>query len=399
MTRLARHPAFRLLFAGYLTSIAGDRALFVVLGIWTLDLTGSTAAGGLAFGFLAVAGFAAPLAGVVADRFPRRAVLIGNDLATAALVLCLLAVHDADGIWIVYAVALGYGFSQQVGAAARGAFVAGMVPDDLLPTANGLLEAARSGIRIVAPVVGAGLYLLAGGHAVAVLDAATFAVSAACLWRVVAPDRAGQRGRLQRSELAAGLRHLLATPDLRAPLPWLALGAAGIGASEVIPFAVVHDGLGRGSAFLGVLGACHGAGAIAGGIGAARVIDRRGELAAAIGGCLAGSLAMVLFAVPAVPAALLGSAALGVAIATVMVAWGTLVARRTPAALRGRAAAASELMLSTPYVGTIALAAGAVALVDFRVVSLVGAATLGLAALRLRRSLAAPRASTASAAA
>jgi MFS family permease len=390
MTRLARHPAFRLLFAGYLTSIAGDRALFVVLGIWTLDLTGSTAAGGLAFGFLALAGFAAPLAGVLADRFPRRAVLIGNDLATAALVLALLAVHDADGIWIVYAVALGYGFSQQVGAAARGAFVAGMVPDALLPAANGLLEAARSGIRIVAPIVGAGLYLLAGGHAVALLDAVTFVVSAACLWRVVAPDVQGVRGRPRRAELAAGVRHVLGTPDLRGPLPWLALGATGIGASEVIPFAVVHDGLGRGSAFLGVLGACHGAGAILGGIGAARVIGRRGELAAAITGCLAGAVAMALFAVPSVVAALLGAGALGVAIATVMVAWGTLVARRTPAPLRGRAAAAGELLLSTPYVAAIAGAAGAVALVDFRAVSLAGSACLALSALRLRSAPATP---------
>jgi hypothetical protein len=41
-----------------------------------------------------------------------------------------------------------------------------MLPDGLLPPANGLLEPARSGIRIVAPVAGAGLYLLAGGHAV-----------------------------------------------------------------------------------------------------------------------------------------------------------------------------------------------------------------------------------------
>ena len=53
MHRLARHPAFRLLAAGHITSVFGDRALFVVLGIWTLDLTGSSAAGGLAFAFLA----------------------------------------------------------------------------------------------------------------------------------------------------------------------------------------------------------------------------------------------------------------------------------------------------------------------------------------------------------
>jgi hypothetical protein len=84
-------------------------------------------------------------------------VLIGNDLATAVLVLALLFVNDSGDIWIIYVVALAYGFSQQVGAAARSGLVAGMLPDDLLAQANGVLESARSGIRIAAPVAGAGL--------------------------------------------------------------------------------------------------------------------------------------------------------------------------------------------------------------------------------------------------
>ena len=156
MKRLARHRDFRLLFAGHVTSLFGDRALFVVLGIWALELTGSTGAGGIAFGFLALAGSLAPVAGVIVDRFPRRQALIGNDLATAVMVLALLFVNDSGDVWIIYAVALAYGFSQQVGAAARSGLVAGMLPDDLLPQANGVLESARSGIRIVAPVAGAG---------------------------------------------------------------------------------------------------------------------------------------------------------------------------------------------------------------------------------------------------
>src|SRR5262249_36055790 len=159
---------------GYITSVFGDRALFVVLGIWTLDLTGSSAAGGLAFAFLGLAGLLAPLAGLIADRYPRRAVLIANDLATGLVVLALLAVHDAGDVWIVYAVALLYGFSNQVGAAARGGLVAGLVPDDLLAPANGVIESARSGVRIIAPAAGAALYVAVGGPAVAVLDTATF---------------------------------------------------------------------------------------------------------------------------------------------------------------------------------------------------------------------------------
>jgi MFS family permease len=203
MRRLAAHRDFRLLFLGHATSLFGDRALFVVLGIWALALTGSTGAGALAFGFLAVAGLLAPAAGVIADRFPRRLVLIANDLSTAVVVLALLFVRSADDVWIIYVVALVYGFSQQVGAAARGGLVAGMVPDELRPLANGVLEAARSGIRIAAPVAGAAIYVLVGGGAVAVLDAATFVVSAGCLARVRAPDIARVAGgRVRLSEPA-----------------------------------------------------------------------------------------------------------------------------------------------------------------------------------------------------
>ena len=298
MKRLARHRDFRLLFAGHVTSLFGDRALFVVLGIWALELTGSTGAGGIAFGFLAVAGFLAPLAGVIADRFPRRHVLIGNDLATAVMVLSLLFVNDSGDVWIIYAVALAYGFSQQVGAAARSGLVAGMLPDDLLAQANGLLESARSGIRIAAPVAGAGLYVLSGGGLVAVVDAATFVLSAAALTFVRAPDIArARRGRVRTSELVAGFRHFFTTPVLRAILPAVVFGAGGVGLAEVIPFAVVHDGLHRRGAFLGVLGAFHGAGAIAGGLGAGKVIGRVGEvrslaLALALG---AGGMASYAF--------------------------------------------------------------------------------------------------------
>ena len=265
MKRLARHRDFRLLFAGHVTSLFGDRALFVVLGIWALELTGSTGAGGIAFGFLAVAGFLAPLAGVIADRFPRRHVLIGNDLATAVMVLALLFVNDSGDVWIIYAVALAYGFSQQVGAAARSGLVAGMLPDELLPQANGLLESARSGIRIAAPVAGAGLYVLSGGGLVAIVDAVTFVLSAArsrsCA-RPTSPARSAAacaRASSSRGSATSSRRRCCA----RSCRPSCS-ARGGVGLAEVIPFAVVHDGLHRRAAFLGVLGAFHGAGAIAG---------------------------------------------------------------------------------------------------------------------------------------
>jgi MFS family permease len=387
MRALAGHRDFRLLFAGHVTSLFGDRALFVVLGIWALELTGSTGAGGIAFGFLAAAGFLAPLAGVLADRFPRRHVLIGNDLATAVVVLALLLVRDAGDVWIIYAVALLYGFSQQVGAAARSGLVAGMLPDELLPQANGVLESARSGIRIAAPVAGAGLYVLSGGGLVAVVDAATFVASAAALAFVRAPDIARLRaGRVRAGELVAGFRHFVATPVLRAILPAVVFGASGVGLAEVVPFAVVHDGLHRSGAFLGVLGAFHGAGAIAGGLGAGKAIGRVGEVRTLALGLAVGAGGMASYAFSTVSSALVAALLFGCCLATVIVSWTTLIQRRTPRELLGRAAAAGESIASAPYVVAIGFGSALVELVDFRVLTLVAAAGFALSCAYLVRA-------------
>jgi hypothetical protein len=55
------------------------------------------------------------------------------------------------------------------------------VPTDLLGEANAFLQTVREGLRLVAPLAGAGLYTVAGGSAVALLDAATFLIAAAAL--------------------------------------------------------------------------------------------------------------------------------------------------------------------------------------------------------------------------
>src|SRR5262249_1547331 len=157
------------------------------------------------------------------------------------------------------AVALLYGFSNQVGAAARGGLVAGLVPDELLGTANGIIESARSGIRIVAPAAGAALYVAAGGGAVAVVDALPFPPSAACLLALRAPALAPRHGRVGVRELGAGFAHLLGTSALRRLQLAVTIGAAGVGVAEVVPFSVVHDGLGDSSALLGALSTAHGA--------------------------------------------------------------------------------------------------------------------------------------------
>lgn len=84
---------------------------------------------------------------------------------------------------------------------ARSGLLRGMLPEEQLAVANGALASMRQALRVGAPLAGAGLYAAFGGGVVAVLDAATFLVSAAALLAMRVPDIA--RGRSP----AASCRH------------------------------------------------------------------------------------------------------------------------------------------------------------------------------------------------
>src|SRR5918911_5410007 len=213
---LLRQRSFRVLLAGQTLTLFGDLALILVLGVWAKNLTGSVSAGGAAFFAMIAPTLLAPLIGFVIDRFPRRRVLIVNDLVTAAGLLPLLAVDGRGTVWIIYVVAAFYGLSQQVFFAARAALLQSMLSDDHLGPANAVLESLRMGLRVAGPVVGTGLFAALGGSAVALLDASTFLVSAALLWSLRVPDiDRRRRGASLGDELAGGIRHIRATPILR----------------------------------------------------------------------------------------------------------------------------------------------------------------------------------------
>ena len=81
--------------------------------------------------------------------------------------------------------------------------------------------------------------------------------------------------------------------------------------------------------------------------------------------------------------ALLAATLFGACLAGAMVSWYTHVPRRTPEALRGRVVAASEMLLSRPYIGCIALGATLVGVVDYRVLTIAGGLALAGCAVRI----------------
>jgi MFS family permease len=381
MRRLLALRDARLFLAGQSLSLLGDTALWLALGLWAKDLTGSSSAAGLVILCIVAPQLASPLAGLLVDRVRRRNLLIAVNPLTALAVLPLLAVHNEGDVWIIYSVAFAYGASYVVLAAGQSALLTTLVPRELLGEANAALQAVREALRLITPLAGAGLYTLAGGAAVALLDAATFLAATAALLALSAREPRPHR-EPEPLAIAAGARHVARTPGLREMVVGCALCMLVIGFSETLIFEL-PDALGKPASYVGVLMAVQGIGAIAGALTATRALTRHGELKAAGFGMTIFALGALLMADSALPIVLAGKALFGLGLPWIVVAMLTLLQRSTPPQLQGRAFAASELALGAPQTLSIALGAAFVALVDYRFVLLVQAFTVGLAGVYL----------------
>jgi len=367
MRRVLARRDMRLYVIAQTLSMFGDTALWLALAVWAKSLTGSSAAAGMVIFGITAPGVFAPLSGLLADRVRRRPLLIVTNLLTAAAVLPLLLVHDRGDVWIIYAVTLAYGFSFTVLGAGLSGLLATMLPEDELADANGLIQTAREGLRLFAPLVGAGLYAALGGAAVALLDVATFVIAAGLLamMRVVEPAPEPRSGRLL-AGIADGARHLRQTIPLRQLTVASGVALLVIGFSETLTFEVAGSGLGRDPSFVGVLVSVQGIGAVAGAATAAALVRRFGEGHLAGAGMLVFSLGVTLLASASLPVVLVGITLFGAGIPWIVVALFTLLQRLTPGPLQGRTFSAVEVLVNTPQTVSIALGALLVAFVDYR---------------------------------
>ncbi|WP_141726819.1 MFS transporter, partial [Streptomyces niveus] len=168
-----------LYLSGVVVSGFGTSAMWLVGGIWVKSLTGSDSLAALTVFMMWAPTLAGPLLGAVADRWRRRPLLVFCNLAMAALLPLLLVVDSESRIWILFAVLFVYGVSGVVQDAAEAALVATAIDKRLLGDFNGLRMTANEGMKLLAPLAGAGLYAAYGGGTVALLDTATFALAAA----------------------------------------------------------------------------------------------------------------------------------------------------------------------------------------------------------------------------
>jgi MFS family permease len=383
--RLLNHRDARIYLAGQILSVLGDSALWLAMGIWVKQRTGSNSAAGLVFFAFICGTCLAPLPGLLVDRVRRRPLLITANLATGALV-CLLLLSGGPRLWLVYLVMFGYGAGYSLLGSAQTALLPQLLPADLLGAANSAYQLASSGLHVVTPLLGAGLLVWVGPGPVIGLDAATFGLAAAAAVALRLREKRPARGAEPHwAAITAGLRHIVVTPLLRRVVAAVVIGASVFGFFETVQFAVVGAGLHRSPAFLGVLTAAQGGGAVAGGLLAAPVLARTSERLLVGSGLLACALSCLAATTGQLALVLAGGALLGVCIVWINVGAITLVQRQTPAQLLGRVDAAANVLITLPQAVSIAVGAAAIAVLDYRILLAVMAAVMLVAAGYLAR--------------
>jgi MFS family permease len=178
------------LWLGQLVSNFGDTLHYIALVILVFQLTGQ----GLAVAALVAAEIlpvliVGPVAGVIIDRFSRKAVLIGADVFRAVLVLSLVWPR---GTWHAYAVAAGLSAGNTFFNPTVQAVIPVLTTEDQRLAANSVGWSTGRLVQIIASALAGGLIALIGTGPAFVLNAATFAVSALLITTLSIPAHVGQ---------------------------------------------------------------------------------------------------------------------------------------------------------------------------------------------------------------
>ena len=182
-----RLPAFRFLFAARAISYVGTYLAPIAVAFAILDNGGGATAVGLSFAAWTLAQVAMlAFGGVVGDRVPRRAVMIGSDIASATVrtTMGVLLVTGHAEVWHLIALQACGGAAVAFYSPASYGLVREVVPEDELQQANGLLAIARYAAFPLGAAVGGTIVALIGPGTALIVDAGTYAASALLLSQI-----------------------------------------------------------------------------------------------------------------------------------------------------------------------------------------------------------------------
>jgi MFS family permease len=333
---LLRNSRFLRLWIGQGTSFVGDAVSMVALVVLVVEITGSASAVGGALLARLLPTIASPLAGVIADRVDRRAILVASDFARAVLVLGLVFARDLATIYVLVFL---MGLARTVfNPTVRAAFPSVVGGGDLT-RANAIISGTFSTSIMVGPALGGLLVATVGVDLAFVLDAVTYVVSAILLFTVPLPRprRESEEEASFVHDLRSGFGYLVGARIPLAIVVGAFLTILTINATVPAEVFLAKETFGAGDAGYGLLVSLWGGGMVLGSAMMAVLGDRFNLVLMYFLSIFVGASALVGTGLaPAFALALVALTVEGAATGIDNVATDTILQQRVPEAFLGR---------------------------------------------------------------
>ena len=358
-----RHRDFRLLWAGQTVSSLGNNINGVAMPFQLLAIGATPLQLGIAVALHIGTGVAfLLLGGAIADRLPRRALILASDVvgACVAATLALLSATGLLRVEHVYIAAVILGAAGAFMQPAYRAIIADLVPPDILLAANATRLLGRSVTRIVGPTIGGLAVALSGPSLAFSIDALTFLVSFGTLLLAhPARRRTTPSSTSIVRDIGDGLAYVFSVRWLwMTTIYFMLVNVAYAGHSGVMAPLLVRDTLGGDARLFGTIIAAYGVGTIVASIGVAQIATRRPGLLLFTFEILAAVTFLAIGIAPILPVAIVSTALAGVCLSSSTVIWQALLQRHVPEPMQGRVSSIDLLGNSVMNpIGPIAAAA------------------------------------------
>ena len=369
------HRDFSLLWSGLLVGNIGTWMQFTALGYYVAKLAPNAGLGSFYIGLLGASRMVpvllvSPLAGVVADRYPRRPILLTTNLLTAllAVLLSLALFTGTASLWVVLLLSALQAATQSFDAPARQSWVPMLVPRELVGNAIGLNSFAFNAPQVAGPPL-AGIVIAATGVAPCMTINAIlkFAVVLAIVLMKPSPASSTKRESFA-TAFVDGIRFVFDHSVLRWVYLMLVVSALSVRSYNfLLPAYAVHV-LHTDARGLGWLMASTGIGAMVGALSIAALNIKRRSLVWFLSGLVASVGVMLLGKTDALTTAAIVLGFIGLGTQSFIGSSNILVQTLAPDDMRGRAVSVYSMILLGLVPGG-ALVMGSIArFVDLRLV-------------------------------
>ncbi len=340
--------AFRHLWAGQIISLTGDWFNLIASAALIAALTQSgTAIGGLFVVRMVAPFIVSPIAGVVADRYNRRAIVISTDVLRCFIVLAFVLVREPQHVWLIYALTAVQSASQGFYFPAWNAILPDITERRELGIANAISSATWSVMLSFGAALGGLVAGVIGVYPAFVIDAITFLLSAIILFRMPyqstlerAADQSVMAGLRQYMDGLAYLRRHIDTFSIAIQKAILGFCIIGFFQVAQVTIAEQHFPIGEGGSI--TMGLIYVMAGIGSGLSPilgrnwARDRDRRLRLMIALGYISAAVGFLVCSSLLSLPVVLFGALMRGVGGGLIWVLGTQLLLQIVPNEVRGR---------------------------------------------------------------